>query len=80
MSESNRPVQPVVYLKDVDIEQPTVGQLVLAIGLGGKLCETVWKSDSSDFFKAWMEYPKIPQTVKEKLYEQTKWRENVLQA
>lgn len=75
MSEVNRPVEDVVHLKDIDIEQPAVGQLVLAIGLGGKLCETVWKSDSHRFFKAWMKYPKIPKTVKEKLYELTKWRE-----
>lgn len=51
-----------------------MGQLVLAIGLGGKLCETVWTRDSSKFFRAWTVYPKIPPEVKEELYELTKWK------
>jgi len=74
MSEPNRKTKEVVYLTSVSKEEPSIGQLVLAIGLGGKLCETVWTRDSSKFFRAWMDYPKIPPEVKEELYELTKWK------
>lgn len=67
MSEPQRPVREVVYLTDIDDEMPTAGSNVIAIGLGGKLCETVWTRDSHLFFKAWMYYPKIPKKVKIKL-------------
>lgn len=68
MSEPNRPVREEVQLIDIDEEMPSPGSLVLALGLGGKLVETVWRSDSHTFFKAWMPYPKVPKKVKEKLY------------
>lgn len=70
MSEFNRPVREVVYLIDVDDEPPNVGDLVFALGLGGKLVETVWTRDSHQFFLAWMPYPKTPKSVKAKLMKQ----------
>jgi hypothetical protein len=66
MSEHNRPVALAPTLTDIDVELPANGSHVLAIGLGGKLCEVVWNSKSVDFFKAWCYYPKIPKSVKEK--------------
>lgn len=70
MSDPNRKVAKVVELIDIDVEMPQNGQLVLALGLGGKLCEEVWTSNSHKFFKAFMPYPKIPASVKEKLMKQ----------
>lgn len=67
--ENLRPVRVEVSLIDIDEEMPTTGSLVFALGLGGKLCEIVWRSDSHEFFKAWMPYPKVPRSVKRKLYE-----------
>lgn len=69
MSEPNRPTRDVVYLIDIDDEMPRAGDLVYALGLGGKLVETTWTSSSHKFFKAWMPYPKVPKAVKEKLYD-----------
>lgn len=69
MSEPNRPTMDVVYLIDVDDEEPRPGSNVYALGLGGKLVETTWKIDSRKFYKAWMPYPKVPKAVKEKLYD-----------
>lgn len=67
MAEAERPVDDVIYLIDIDDEMPLPGQHVLALGLGGKLCETVWTKDSHEFFKAWAKFPKVPKAVKDKL-------------
>jgi hypothetical protein len=69
MSEPNRPTAAHCELLDVDDHPPSSGQVILALGLGGKLVETVWTSKSHEFFYAWMPYPKVPLTVKKKLYE-----------
>lgn len=68
MADINRKTQEVVSLVSVEKELPQVGQLVLALGLGGKLTEVVWTKDSYKFFRAWMKYPRIPPEVKEELY------------
>ena len=68
MTEPTRPVAREVSLIDIDVEMPSLGSNVLAIGLGGKLAEIVWSRDSPEFFVAWMAYPRIPTGVKEKLY------------
>lgn len=69
MSEAvTRAVRPVVYLIDIDDEMPGRGQAVLALGVGGKLCETVWSKDSHLFFKAWCHYPAVSKELKTKLY------------
>ena len=69
MSEPNRKTDEVVYLIPVAKNPPQTGQLVLALGLGGKLVETTWTKDSHKFFRAWCAYPKIPPEVKEELYK-----------
>jgi hypothetical protein len=66
--EEIRPTREVVYLIDIDDEPPRRGQTILALSIGGKLCEVVWGKDSHEFFKAWMPYPKTPKAVKEKLF------------
>lgn len=68
MSEPNRPVRETVWLIDTDDEMPLTGANVIALGMGGKLCETVWNKDSHKFFVAWMSYPRIPAIVKEKMH------------
>lgn len=68
MAESNRPVRPVVYLIDIDEEEPTVGSQVYGLSIGGRLIEIVWRHDSHEFFKAWMPYPKVPDAVRRKLF------------
>lgn len=72
MKDPLRPTRPVVELIDCDDEMPTSGSSVLAIGLGGTLAPIVWTSESIKFFKAWMPYPKVPVSVKNKLLEQYK--------
>lgn len=67
--DDKRPTREVVYLTDTDYEKPNPGETVLAISLGGKLCEVVWNSKSHEHFHAWMPYPKVPKVVKMKLYE-----------
>lgn len=70
MSAPNkRIVRETVYLIDIDDEMPGRGQAVLALGIGGKLCETVWTKDSHLFFKAWCPYPAVSKELKTKLYE-----------
>lgn len=56
-----------MHLIDIDDEMPRRGEAVLALGLGGGLCDVVWGKDSHLFFKAWMPYPKVPKSVKQKL-------------
>jgi len=68
MGEPLRRTREVVALIDIDEETPNPGEMVFALGLGGKLCEVIWNKTSHEYFKAWMPYPKIPKTVKEKLY------------
>jgi hypothetical protein len=65
--EPKRPVRETVWLIDIDDEMPPAGACVLALGLGGKLCETVWNKKSAEFFVAWMPYPSEPRKVKDKL-------------
>lgn len=67
VNQEKRQVREVVYLIDIDDEEPGRGQSVLALGLGGKLAEVVWSKDSSKFFLAWCPYPSIPKSVKEKM-------------
>lgn len=67
MSEPLRKTEEVVYLKRVTQDDPKSGEHVLALGLGGKLCETVWTSDSHEFFRAYMRYPKIPIDIKQEM-------------
>lgn len=68
MAEDNRPTREVVWLVDVDEEQPRQGQKVYALTLGGKLVEMIWNKNSRKDYHAWMPFPKIPKSVKEKLY------------
>lgn len=68
-NQGKRTVRDVVYLIDIDEEMPNPGELVLALGIGGKLVETVWNKNSHKFFKAFMYYPRVPKVVKDKLYQ-----------
>lgn len=67
MTELKRSVREIVSLIDTDDEMPTRGQMVLALGLGGTLCDVVWTADSPKHYHAWMPYPKVPPSVKAKL-------------
>jgi hypothetical protein len=67
MSEPTRPTMEVVSLTDIDEELPRRGQKVYALSLGGVLVEMVWAADSHRHYVAWMPYPKVPKTVKDKL-------------
>lgn len=70
MPDPLRPTAPAAVMIDVDDETPTPGARVLAIGLGGCLAPVVWGSVSHKSFYAWCHYPQIPQSVKEKLFQQ----------
>lgn len=70
MAEPNRPTREVVYLTNTDDEMPTSGAKVYALSLGGVMCEIIWRADSHKHYAAWMYYPKIPDDVKKKLYDQ----------
>ena len=54
------------YLIDAHESPPRSGTSVLALTIGGKLCETVWKSDSLLYFDAWASFPKIPKSVRDR--------------
>lgn len=65
--EDNRVTREVVHLIDTEVDTPNPGEKVFALSLGGKLVEMVWNKDSRKHYHAWMPYPKVPKTVKEKL-------------
>lgn len=55
-----------VHLTDAHKNPPPNGSAVLALTLGGKLVETIWKVDSLKYYDAWSEYPKVPKSVKKR--------------
>lgn len=66
--EEIRPTREVVHLIDVDVDPPSPGETVLALTLGGVLIKTVWGKDSAKHLMAWMPHPKVPKSVKEKIF------------
>lgn len=62
----------VSELIDIKDKQPESGSSVLALTVGGKLCEVVWTSNSHKYYDAWCVYPKIPKSVKERQVERFK--------
>lgn len=62
----------VVELVDSHVQEPPNGSKVLALTHGGKLVETVWKSNSKYDFDSWMPYPKVPETVKQRQVDRYK--------
>ncbi len=70
MSDPLRPTAEVVFLIDVEVEMPVNGAKVYALGIGGTLAPVTWNSQSHRFFVAWMESPKVPQSVKDRLATQ----------
>ncbi len=67
MSDPLRPVRAVVELIDAHIEQPASGSKVWALGTGGVLVQTVWNRNSIEHFEAWSPYPRVPQSVKDRM-------------
>lgn len=67
MSDPNRPTVATATMIDAHIEQPQVGQTVWAVGKGGCAVQVVWRSDSINFYEAWHPSLKLPQTVKERM-------------
>lgn len=59
-----RPTAQSIFLVNAHDNPPVTGQSVLALTRGGKLVETVWKTDSLLYFDAWCKYPKVPDDVK----------------
>jgi hypothetical protein len=67
--ELKRPVLKAPEMMDVIEFPPPVGNNLLAISIGGKLCEVVWKRGDEDHFVSWMSYPKIPAKSKKRMHD-----------
>ncbi len=67
MSEPNRPTVRQAEMIDAHITPPRNGQLVWALGRGGVIAQTTWNDESINFFEAWYEFLKVPETVKERM-------------
>jgi len=63
---TERPVAPIVYLIDVKARMPENGQRVQALTIGGVLVATQVGKDFEKYFDAWMPYPSVPQSVKDR--------------
>jgi len=72
MKDPFRPTAARVELIDCDVELPTPGRRVLVLTLGNTLVPAIWGSDTARYSVAWMGYPDVPMTVKQKLLEQYK--------
>ena len=72
MNDLDRPTARVVELIDAHIAEPPVGTRILALTKGNVLVPAIWMSNSLEYFDAWMIYPKVPISVKERLYEKEK--------
>jgi len=63
---SKRPTSELCYLRDAQQEVPPMGSKVIALNKSGVLCFTVVDHHFYSQFDAWMEYPKIPYSVKKR--------------
>lgn len=46
---------------------PRIGQNILAISKGGKLCEVVWQAGLEATYVCWSPYPKIPAASRQRM-------------
>lgn len=79
MPDPLRPVAVAPELRDAIDDPPFHGARVIALGLGGCLAQTVWTSESGEFFVAWMEYPKVSPAIRARLAQQNKTIHNEVQ-
>lgn len=67
MSDPNRQTVHQAEMIDSHIRQPMNGQIVWAVGRGGCAVQTTWNSKSIEFYEAWHPCLKLPQTVKDRM-------------
>ena len=72
MNDFDRPTSKFVELIDARISTPPDGTRILALTKGNVLVPAIWQSDSLQYFDAWMFYPKVPISVKERFYAKEK--------
>lgn len=75
MSDPNRPTVESATMIDAHKEQPRNGQTVWALGRGGCAVQTTWNSESINFFEAWYPSLKVPQSVKDRMRDYYKPKE-----
>ena len=64
--EQLRPTADTVYLKDCEYFPPPQGAKVIALNKSGVLCFATVNREFIVHFDAWMEYPRVPHSVKTK--------------
>ena len=67
MAEANRPTVTSAEMQDALINPPQNGQKVWALGKGGVVTQVVWNARSWEFFEAWYHFLKIPESVKQRM-------------
>ena len=72
MNDFDRPTAKFVELIDAHIDTPPEGTRILALTKGNVLVPAIWQADSLQYFDAWMFYPKVPVSVKERFYAKEK--------
>lgn len=64
MSDPERPTVEKAEMFNAHTTPPICGTNVLALSIGGVICNVIWTSTSIQYFDAWQYFLKVPASVK----------------